>query len=147
MEKMNKTARIVLLVIGLVLLATGIALIILGAVVFRTYPFGDYNWPWGNQPNMGMIIPGAFLTLFSFGVIGSGAAGRRPNRNVDTFNRWGHNSNMQNGNIPNVSMSNALQDDRAQKPQAARGNSRCAGCGAAVTAGAEKFCQYCGMRH
>ena len=143
MNKRYKIARIA----GILLLITGITLIILGTVVFRTYPFNDPTWPGGDQPNFGIMIPGVFMTFIGFfttitGFIAPSFKEMAERYREEEFQRTLSEAERMQQRLNSVNQPQAETRQQASKQR----RTNCQGCGATITQGNEKFCQFCGAR-
>jgi|GEM_PF-3292852 len=133
-EKKKSKGRIIARVIGPILIGVGLLLIILGCTVLTYTPFGDDFF--GEQPNMGAIMPGAFMCFVGLALT-VGSFAKMPENGI----HGGVTFTIAPGGAAGTGVLQQQQpEEKSQKP------TRCPGCGGPVTAQTGKFCDFCGTK-
>lgn len=143
---LSKKLKTILRILGLLLITSGIVLIILGVRVFRTFPFGDVNWPWGDEANVGFIVPGAFMIFIGIAAFANSflPARKTLQDRVEESSKTLENKLSNLFNQASQAPAKPAADERAAgavKPQ----NNNCPNCGAKMGYDGKNFtCEYCG---
>ena len=134
---MEQKKRIILRVVACCLIPVGILLIVLGCTALSYYPFGD---PWfGKTPQMGAVIPGAFLCFISIGLFASSFA--NPDAMIERAGR-SLGEIIKIGQAVGSASTEKTTTEKQDEPR----SSRCPGCGAPITKESGKFCNFCGTK-
>lgn len=139
MNKKNIGNIAILIITGL-MIATGIVLIILGLVVFRT------NVHNVSELNPAFFVPGTMLTFFGIFFMLFSQVKKLNNKSLEDYNKTKEielTTNMKG--IYNKAKWVKSQDNVQEVEQKTAKEKFCSECGASITI-EDKFCSYCGKK-